>query len=151
MTIDDFEDLRVGNHLSTSGLLSGFTDINGNLKAEPVLYFSEIDLTALQANQRAVLIRQTGQITNPSTEIFYDEYNYIISIFSRVGPDDSGISKGYAKQIRQWLRANPKDSSQCIIDLYTSGVVGPYITDEGRRVYEVPITVKFSIDIPTFS
>ena len=150
VTIEDFEDLRIKNHLEKSNLLKGFNDINGQRKSAPAIYVSEIDLTELQANQRGLLIRQTGGINNPATEIFYDEYNYQISVFSRVGINDSGIAKGYAKQIRQWLRANPSSLDNCIMDIQTTGVNGPTITADSRRVYDIGLTVKFNIDRPIF-
>lgn len=150
VTIEDFEDKRIHNHLEASKLLGGFSDINGQRKSAPVVYLSEIDLTELQANQRGLLIRQTGGINNPATEIFYDEYNYQISVFGRVGIEDSGIAKGYAKQIRQWLRKNPSNIDNCIMDIQTAGVSGPTITADGRRVYDIGLTVKFNIDRPMF-
>jgi len=146
MTINDFEDVRIGEHLKASGLLDGFTDINGQLKSAPALFYSEIDLTKLQANQRAVLIRQVGGITNGDDEIFYSQYTYNISVFGRKGLQDSGIVKGYAKQIRQWLLENYNSESQCIISISTRGVAGPFITDCDRRVYEISINARFDVD-----
>ena len=145
VVITDFEDVRIGRHLAGSNLLANFTDINGQIKTSPSLFYSEIDLTKLQANQRGMLIRQSGGITNTSTESFYDEYNYTISIFSRAGLADSGITKGYAKQLRLWLKNNARNDSECIFDISTQGVSGPFITEDDRRVYEIGLLVRFFV------
>lgn len=142
-TVADFEEVRVLEHVKTSGLLDGFTDINGQLKAAPKLFVSEIDLSTLQANQRAVLFRTSGNDQLQQTVLTMTEKPFSIFVFGRVGIEDAGIIKGYAQDLESWIRQNPSNLDQCIVDIQSLSFNGPFQDETSRRIYEINLLVKF--------
>ena len=53
----NFEDVRLLNHIKTSGLLTSFTDCFGNPQGATDSTSGMIDLTKLAGNKRAVFVR----------------------------------------------------------------------------------------------
>lgn len=143
--IENFEEVRLLEHVKTSGLLDGFTDINGQRKSAPKLYVSEIDLTELQNNQRAVFFRLDGGDQLGDAAAKFEQYPVSIYVFGRKGKDDAGIVKGYAKDIARWLRDNYSNADQCITNIQSLSFNGPQITEDSRRVYTINLIVKFTV------
>ena len=54
------------------------------------------------------------------------------------------IVKGLAMDMETWLKANVTDG-ECIFNITSSGVAGPFIFDDSRRVYEINLLVGFNI------
>ena len=149
-TIEGLEVTQLSNHLKSGGFLAAFTDINGNSQPKPVIQFEEIDETKIAKNNRAVMIRNTGGITNPATRYQYKERLMTIVILGNQGKTDRLIIKGLADDMEEWLIANPMDGN-CIFNIVSNGVNGPFIYDSSRRAYEISLAVSFNINRPAFT
>lgn len=149
-TIADLEVSQLEAHLISGGFLSTFTDIYGDNQPAPMTQLDEIDETKLANNSRVVMIRTTGGITNPATRYQYKERIMTIVILGNQGKQDRVIIKGLADSMEKWLIANPSDG-QCIFNIVSSGVNGPFIYDSSRRAYEITLSVSFNIDRPAFT
>lgn len=150
MAIDDLEVSQLRAHLVSGGFLSSFTDIRGNQQPAPTIQIDEIDETKITKNARAVMIRTTGGITNPVTRYQYKERLMTIVILGNQGKQDRVIIKGLADSMEEWLVANPQDGN-CIFNIVSSGVNGPFIYDSSRRAYEISLSVSFNIERPAFT
>ena len=150
ITLADLEVPQIEAHLRTGGFLAPFTDIFGNAQSAPKFQPYEVDLTSVTPNQRVVLIRDTGGVTNPQTRVLFKMRNMTISVFSKSGLTDLMVVKGLTEQMEKWLVANPFDSG-CITNIVSSGVSGPFTTDDSRRVFEINLNVTFSINQPQFN
>ena len=148
-SISDLEVEQVRQHLITGGFLAAFTDIYGNAQPAPVTQMNEIDLVALEDDDRAVMIRTIGGVENPQTRTFFKDQFIMVLVVSKVGVSDSIIANGLADDMEKWLMANPSDG-QCMFNIVSNGVTGPSITEDSRRVYEVNFTASFNIDRPVF-
>lgn len=148
-TIADFEEDQLAEHLISGGFLGAFTDIFGNTQPAPVVQMLEFDLTNVQPDERIIMIRNKGGINNSATRIFLKQQSMLIAVVGNTGSSDSYIAKGLANDIEKWLTANTSDG-KCMFNIQTSGVSGPFIFDDSRRVYEVNVRCDFNIDKPSF-
>ncbi|HBF46198.1 MAG TPA: hypothetical protein DDW91_06860 [Shewanella frigidimarina] len=144
-TIANFEDIRLLEHIKTSGLLTSFTDCFGNAQGATDSVAGNIDLTNLDANKRAVLVRRNGGDSFGQPYQSITEYPMLIVVFSKVVDSDLAIANGLANDIYRWLITNYQSPSQCIMAISTRGVSTPLYTEDSRAVFEIPLTVKFSI------
>lgn len=143
-TIADLEEEQLFDHLVAGGLLGAFTDIYGNAQPEPVKQVLEFDLTDIKANDRVVMIRNTGGVSNASTNTLFTQRNMLIAIVGNTSAADGVIAKGLAMDIEKYLKENVTDN-KCIFNITSSGVSGPFIFDDSRRVHEVNVLVSFNI------
>ena len=148
-SISDLEVEQVRQHLITGGFLAAFTDIPGNAQPAPVTQVNELDLAAINNDDRVVMSRTIGGITNPQTRTLFKEKSIIVLVVGQAIVNDSYIVNGLADDMEKWLMANPSDG-QCMFNIVSSGVTGPSITEDSRRVYEVNFTASFNIDRPVF-
>ena len=148
-TIADLEEVQLQQHLISGGFLTSFTDIFGNVQDAPIVQLLEMDLTDIQESDRVVMIRNTGGISNPATGTFFVQRNMLISIVGQQGSTDSVIVKGLSKDMDKWLKQNITNG-ECMFNIQSSGVSGPFITEDSRRAYEINLQVSFNIDRPTF-
>lgn len=144
-TIADLDVEKLKNHLITGGFFDPFTDIFGNPQPAPTRQMNEVDLTSTDENERVILIRNTGGVTNPNHRVLYKERNMLIIVFGKSSENDSVIAQGLAEDIERWLVANYGDG-QCIFNIVSGGVTGPFITQDSRRAYEISVTVSFNIN-----
>lgn len=147
--LSELETSQLEAHLITSGLLGGFTDVFGEEQPSPAIQINELRLNDLQASQRAVMIRTTGVLTNPSTRHQIKQRNMTVLVVGMQSEDDSIIVNGFAEDIESWLVANPFDG-MCMSNISSSGVSGPSTTEDSRRVYEISLLVTFNINRPNF-
>lgn len=150
ITLADLEVPQLETHLRTGGFLAAFTDIFDVAQPAPAFQAYEVDLTCVQPDQRVVMIRETGGVNNPQTRVLFKMRNMTISVFSKSGQTDSIVTKGLAEAMEQWLVANPFDDG-CLNNIVSSGVSGPYTTEDSRRVYEIRLAVTFAINQPQFN
>lgn len=143
-TIADLEEDQLAEHLIAGGFLGAFTDIFGNAQPAPINQMLEFDLTDVSANDRVVMIRNTGGVSNPSTNTLFTQRNMIIAIVGNTSAADGLIAKGLAMDIEKYLKENVTDN-KCIFNITSSGVNGPFIFDDSRRVHEVNVLVSFNI------
>ena len=149
-TINGLEESQLRAHLVSGGFLTSFTDIYQENQPAPVVQLQEIDETKINKNQRAIMIRTTGNITNPTTRYQYKERTMTIVVLGNQGKQDRVIIKGLADDMEEWLVANPQDGN-CIFNIVSSGVNGPFIYDSSRRAYEINLSVSFNITRPAFT
>jgi len=144
-TIANFEDVRLLEHIKTSGLLTSFTDAFGNAQGATPSVSGSIDLTKLGSNERAVLVRRNGGDAFGRPYLCIDEYPMLVVVFSKAEDNDLAIANGLAKDIRNWLIDNYQSSDQCIMAISTRGVSPPLYTEDSRAVFEIPLNVKFNV------
>lgn len=142
-SIDNFEEVRLYKHLKTSGLTAGFTDVYGNAQPAPKIFISEYDDTELGANERALLFRVTGQDQLGDNANGHIQVPVTINVFSKDNKQDSGIARGYAEDINNWLKQNFTSDDECILSIQSFGVSGPFYGGESRREYTINLIVKF--------
>lgn len=147
-TVADLEVKQLENHLVAGGFSGPFTGINSGSQPAPVLQPFEMDLTRLSANDRAVMIRNSGSIVS-STRVFFKERPMLIAVIGKQGVGDRIVVNGLADDMEAYLVGNPTDDG-CITNITSSGVTGPFITDDGRRVFEISLVVRFNINLPEF-
>jgi hypothetical protein len=145
--ITDLEESQLEQHLVAGGFLSAFTDIFGNTQVAPVTQMLEFDLTDVGANDRVVMIRNVGNVNNPATNTLFTQRNMLIAVVGNTSANDSLIVKGLAMDMETWLKANVTDGN-CIFNITSSGVSGPFIFDDSRRVFEINLLVGFNIVRP---
>lgn len=141
----NFEDIRLLEHIKASGLLTSFTDAFDNPQGATPSVPGSIDLTKLEPNERAVLVRRNGGDSFGRPYLGIDEYPMLVVVFSKAEDSDLAIANGLAKDIRKWLIDNYQSSDQCIMAISTRGVSPPLYTEDSRAVFEIPLTVKFNI------
>lgn len=148
-TIADLEEEQLKQHLISGGFLTSFTDVFGNNQPAPITQILEIDLTEVEPVDRVIMIRNTGGISNPATGVFFVQRNMLISVVGQQGSTDSVIVKGLAQDMEKWLKQNITDD-ECMFNIQSSGVSGPFITEDSRRAYEINLQVSFNINRPVF-
>lgn len=141
---EDFEEVRLLNHIKTSGLLTSFTDLDGNAQGATPSTAGIIDMTKVDPNSRAVQVRLSGVDQFSTGSIPMSQYPASVNVFSKVGFDDSETTKGLTKSIRDWMRVNYQSDSECIIAITAQGIGGPYLMEDNRVYYEIPLIVKFT-------
>ena len=142
--IADLEEEQLKQHLIVGGFLTAFTDIFGNAQPAPKTQMLEFDLTDITASDRVVMIRNVGNVNNPATNTLFTQRNMLIAVVGNTSAADSLIVKGLAMDMETWLKANVTDG-ECIFNITSSGVSGPFIFDDSRRVYEINLLVGFNI------
>ncbi len=152
MTIADLEVAQLEAHLRVGGWLTAFTDILGNAQPSPIFQPYELDLTKgiVTNDDRIVMIRETGGVSNAATRVLFKQKNMVVSVVGKPGVSDLIIVKGLAQDMEEWLVANPQDG-MCLTNIVSSGVSGPFITEDSRRVFEINLNVTFNINIPQFT
>lgn len=143
---EELEEVRLGNHLSSSGLLTEFVAIDGSTQEAPELFFSEIDLTpdGLPSNKRGTLIRLNGGDQIADAAVNVEQYPMSIFVFGKPGNTDNGTVKGYVRDLNKWILNNPVSDEFCIVNIQTLSFNGPFLTDDNRRVYSVDVVAKFT-------
>ena len=144
-TIANFEDVRLLEHIKTSGFLTSFTDAFGNTQGATESDTGMIDLNELANNKRAVLVRRNGGDSFGRPYQGFTEYPMLVVVFSKVGDEDLAIANGLANDIYKWLVNNYQSSGECIMAISTRGVSNPLFTEDSRAVFEIPLTVKFNV------
>lgn len=148
-SIADLEVEQVKQHLIAGGFLGAFTDIYGD--AQPALITQELeaDFVSIANDDRIAMIRTVGGITNPANRTLYKERIMMVMVTGQVGEKDSVIVNGLANDMEEYLMANPSDG-QCMFNIVSSGVTGPFINKDSRRSYEINFTASFNIVRPSF-
>ena len=149
-TIADLEEEQLRLHLIAGGYLNQFTDIFGNNQPSPTVQLFEVDFTSATPDERIVMIRTMGGISNSSNRTLYKERMMMIMVAGKSGESDSTITRGLADDMEKYLMANHTDNG-CIFNIVSSGVTGPLISDDSRRVYEINVIVSFNINRPSFA
>lgn len=144
-TIANFEDVRLLEHIKTSGLLTSFTNAFGNAQGATPSTTGAIDLTKLAPNSRAVLVRRNGGDAFGRPYQGFTEYPMLIAVFSKAEDNDLAITNGLANDIYKWLITNYQSSDECIMAISTRGVSPPLYTEDSRAVFEISLTVKFNV------
>ena len=149
--ISDLEEEQLKQHLITGGFLSSFVDIFGATQPAPITQMLEFDLSpqAVPANKVAVLIKNNGSASNPATNTLFTQRRMLISVVGNTSAAGSVIAKGLAMDMDGWLKANVTDG-QCIFNITSSGVSGPFIFDDSRRAHEINLLVSFNIVRPVY-
>lgn len=148
-TIADLEEEQLKQHLISGGFLAPFTDIFGASQPAPKTQVMEFDLTNLQPDERIVMIRTIGNVSNTSTNVLFTQRNMLVAVVGNIGSTSTAVAKGLAVDMEKWLKANITDN-KCIFNITSSGVSGPFTFDDSRRVYEINIMVSFNIERPIF-
>lgn len=145
-TIADLEVRQLELHLNAGGFFSPFTDILGNAQPAPTFQGFELDLTSgtVEKNERVIMIRNAGNITS-TTRTFFKERLMMVLVVGRVGEDDRLVANGLAEDIEDYLVKNFTDGG-CIANIVSSGVSPTRITEDGRRAFEINITVMFNFN-----
>lgn len=146
-TIADLEVRQLELHLRAGGFLGAFTDINSNPQPAPVYQSFELDLTNLNKtpkNSRVVMIRTTGTLNSANRFFFKDSQPMLVLVVGQATQKDSIIAQGLAVDIEKYLTENPTDGA-CLANIESSGVTGPFITADGRRAYEINVSVSFNV------
>ena len=144
-TLANFEDVRLLEHIKTSGLLTSFTDAFGNTQGATPSVSGSIDLTKLAPNSRAVLVRRNGGDAFGQPYQGFTEYPMLIAVFSKAEDNDLAIANGLANDIYKWLIDNYQSSDECIMAISTRGVSPPLYTEDSRAVFEIALNVKFNL------
>ncbi len=145
-TTSNLEVVQLKDHLTAGGFFSAFTDIFGNNQPAPTSQLFELDLTSgnVNQNERVIMIKNSGNITS-STRTFFKERPMLVLVVGFTGKTDRVIANGLADDIEDYMVKNFSDDG-CIANIVSSGVTGPFITEDGRRAFEVNITVMFNIN-----
>lgn len=149
-TIQNLEVSQVEQHLLNGNMLGAFTDIYGDSQPAPTTQLNELRLSDAKKNERFVMIRTLGGNPTPTNSTFFNSRNMVIVIVSRTGEDDSIIANGLAEDIAKYILDNSRDN-ECLFNISSSGVTGPFIMPEGRRAYEINFSAMFNIVRPVFS
>lgn len=146
-TVAEPEVNQLENHIATGGFFSTFTDIFGGSQPEPKFQAFELDLTdkkIIGSDDRVIMIRNSGSITS-ATRTFFKSRPMLVLVVGKVGETDRTIANGLADDIENYLVQNFSDG-KCIANIESSGVTGPFTTEDGRRAFEINITVMFNIN-----
>ncbi|ANI22084.1 hypothetical protein PP586_gp67 [Pseudoalteromonas phage vB_PspS-H40/1] len=142
----DFEQQRLLNHIRTSGLLDGFTDFLGNAQGATQSASSYIDMTTYPANERLLQVRLSGNDQFADGSIGMTQYPCSVYVFSKANIEDEGITSGLTSDLVKWLRANYQSDAECIISIQVLGKGGPYMMEDSRVYFEIPLNVRFNTD-----
>lgn len=140
----DFESQRVLNHIRSSGLLTSFTDYQGNAQGATLSASGMVDLTELPSNERLLQVRLSGNDQVADGSVNFSQYPVSVYIFGKTNLDDASVVNGLTDDIRNWLRKNFKSDDECIIAIQVLGKGGPYPMDDSRPYCEIPLIVKFN-------
>tara|TARA_R110002124_G_C8974544_1_gene515812 strand:+ start:44700 stop:45149 length:450 start_codon:yes stop_codon:yes gene_type:complete len=140
----DFESQRVLNHIRSSGLLTSFTDYQGNTQGATLSASGMVDLTELPSNERLLQVRLSGNDQVADGSVNFSQYPVSVYIFGKTNLDDASIVNGLTDDIRNWLRKNFKSDDECIMAIQVLGKGGPYPMDDSRPYCEIPLIVKFN-------
>ncbi len=140
----DFESQRVLNHIRSSGLLTSFTDYQGNAQGATLSASGMVDLTELPSNERLLQVRLAGNDQIADGSVNFSQYPVSVYIFGKANLDDASVVSGLTDDIRNWLRKNFKSDDECIIAIQVLGKGGPYPMDDSRPYCEIPLIVKFN-------
>jgi hypothetical protein len=143
-TIDDLEEKQLENLLIAGGFLAAFTDILGNSQPAPATQIFELDTTDLDPNERAVMIRRVGGVSNPATRFNNKIVPMVVVVCGKANQEDRIVSYGLAQDMEKYLVKNYADTG-CLFNITSSGVNGPFTLADSRRVYEINIMVSFNI------
>lgn len=139
----DLEQVRLLEHIKTSGLTTSFTDLFGNAQGASVTVAGAVYMERLSASDRCVQVRINGNEQQPNGNVGFTQLPMVANVFSRREVGDDAITEGLAKSIRDWLLINYNSGDQCIINIEVQGCTGPYYTEESRVYFEIPMIVKF--------
>ena len=89
------------------------------------------------------MIRTTGNVTS-STRTFFKSVPMVIVVVGLAIQSDSIVTQGLAIDMEKYLVESYSDGG-CLANIESSGVVGPFILPDGRRVFEVNIQAMFNI------
>lgn len=142
-TIADLSVEQIKDHLIAGGFIAPFTDIKGNPQSAPEFQGYELDLTDVKKNVRVIMIRDTGNV-NGANRFLSKEQPMVVLVVGRANPRDLIIAKGLANDMEKYLNDDFSDGG-CIYNINTTGVTGPFILPDGRRAFEINITVFFDI------
>lgn len=140
----DFEQQRLLNHIRTSGLLTGFTDFLGNSQGATQSTSSYIDMTSYPKNERLLQVRLSGNDQFADGSIGMTQYPCSVYVFSKTNIEDEGITSGLTSDLIKWLRANYRSDDECIISIQVLGKGGPYMMEDSRVYFEIPLNVRFT-------
>lgn len=143
-TIESLNVEQLRQHLISGGFLDSFTDIFGSNQPAPKTQMNELDLTTVRENDRVVMIRNTGGVTN-SDNYQYDVRNMLIIVVGIAGESDSIIANGLAIDMHKYLQQN--FTSDCIFNIVSRGVTGPFTMPDSRRAYEINLQVSFAHEL----
>lgn len=140
----DFEQQRLLNHIRTSGLLDGFTDFLGNAQGETQSTAAYIDMVSYPSNERLLQVRLSGNDQFADGSIGMTQYPCSVYVFSKANVEDEGITSGLTSDLIKWLRANYQSDAECIISIQVLGKGGPYMMEDSRVYFEIPLNVRFN-------
>lgn len=140
----DFEQQRLLNHIRTSGLLDGFTDFLGNAQGATDSASTYIDMTTYPKNERLLQVRLSGNDQFADGSIGMTQYPCSVYVFSKANIEDEGITSGLTSDLIKWLRANYQSDAECIISIQVLGKGGPYMMEDSRVYFEIPLNVRFN-------
>ena len=147
-TIADLEEAQLEAHLIAGGFLGAFTDILGDAQPAPTVQIFELNTVDLKPDERAVMIRDVGGV-NAANRTLHKIRNMIIVVCGQTNEADRIVVRGLAEDAEKWLVANPSDG-ECIFNVVSSGVSGPFTLADSRRIYEINLSVSFNIVQPVF-
>ncbi len=142
-TIADLEVKQIESHLIAGGYLAAFTDILGNPQPAPIFQPFELNLTDQLSDSRIVMIRTTGSVTS-ATRVFFKSVPIVIIVVGQAVQNDSIIANGLAIDMEKYLVDSYGDGA-CLANIESSGVTGPFILPDGRRVFEINMQAMFNI------
>lgn len=125
-------------YLLAANLLGSWTDFNDSTQPAFVTQLYEFDETVTNNYERILLIRNSGagggdwEVKSPIVTL---------SAFSRVGTVGDGF---FARNFMELVKRQIDESSysEFLHGINTVGdVSGPYITESGRRAYELTLTL----------
>ena len=89
-----FESQRVLNHIRTSGLLTAFTDYQGNAQGATLSASGIVDLTTLPSYKRLVQVHLSGNDQIADGSVGFSQYPVSIYVFGKANLDDAPIVTG---------------------------------------------------------
>jgi hypothetical protein len=134
---------RLLAHIKTSGLLTSFVDIDGNNQGATPSTAGMINMDQVSADSRAVQVRAQGNDQLADSEVNMEQLPCSVYVFSKRELSDVTITEGLTRQLREWLRSNKRSADDCIVSIQSFGLGGPFIAEEGRVYYELPLLVRF--------
>jgi len=143
--IEDFEEYQLKQHLVSGGFYQPFTDIFGNDQPAPVSQVNLFNSADVRVEgKRFIFIKPVGPALNPTTQLYSNERNMLISVVGLPNISDDTIVKGYATDINNYLIKNPSDG-KCIYNIIQSRLNGPFLDSDSRVIYEINLTVMFQV------
>jgi len=144
-TIADLDVEKLKQHLIGGGFFTPFTDIFGNSQPAPKRQINELDLTPSKSKaERIIMLRNVGGAGNANERQHYKVRNMIIVVVSLPNSSDDVIVQGLAEDIDKYLVDNFQNEDQCIFNINSSGVTGPFIMEDSHRAYEVNLQIYFN-------